>query len=163
MNQQNIINPSVYSGYLTCVKKIESILFTSGLADGNIEMDFLFFFSSQGRTWLQCVYEPLMEEDWAAVMPVSQHKHSVALWWRCFIADCVHKQRRTKKYINIKKNLNNVQLLSLPSLCMSAIQRPCVSVLHIELHACDSGLIRPWETLGCTAVCCAGSPTDPNL
>lgn len=46
MNQQNIINPSVYSGYLTCVKKIESILFTSGLADGNIEMDlFIFFFA----------------------------------------------------------------------------------------------------------------------
>lgn len=44
MNQQNIINPSVYSGYLTCVKKIESILFTSGLADGNIEMDLFIFF-----------------------------------------------------------------------------------------------------------------------
>ena len=42
MNQQNIISPSVYGGYLTCVKKIESILFTSAVADGNIEMDFFF-------------------------------------------------------------------------------------------------------------------------
>lgn len=122
MNQQNIINPSVYSGYLTCVKKIESILFTSGLADGNIEMDLFIFFSSQGRTWLQCVYEPLMEEDWAAVMPVSQHKHSVALWWRCFIADCVHKQRQTKKKYKYKKKS----------------EQCAAPVAALALHVCDS-------------------------
>ncbi len=119
----------------------------------------------QSPTWLQSVYKLLMEEGWRAVMPVSQHKHSVALWWHCFITDCIHKRQG--------KNLNYLQLLTLHLAWSTSVIHCCVvqqcvihAVLLIEssfLYSCDSGLIRPWETLGCTAVCCAGSPTDPNL